>query len=170
MNEYIKAAWTTEKEEDFDIKSFALSILEIAKRNLEKDKELVATAFMVTGSQIQCFSVDFVDHQEKVVAYKQLVEAARKANALALVTCNDAYVGGRAGPEYLESYYPGKLAAEGARECLMLTVSGPAMQTWCVDVPYDRLGDEIVFAEHSESLGEDVGFLEDWPEGSIKVQ
>jgi hypothetical protein len=114
--------------------------------------------------------VDFADHQEKNVAYQELVKAAREANALALVTCNDAYWKNDASPEYLEGYYPGKLAADRATECLMLTVTGPSLHTWCVDVPYERLGKTIRFGESSESLGEEVGFLENWREGSIKVQ
>jgi hypothetical protein len=170
MNKYVEAAWTVSKEDDFDLRSFALGVLEIAKENLQRDGELVAAAFIVTGSQLQCVSVDFADHEEKTVAYKHLVEAASEANALALVTCNDAYWGHDASPEYLEGYYPGKLAAEGAKECLMLTVSGPAVQTWCVDVPYERVGKTIVFGASSESLGEEIGFLESWRKGSVNTQ
>ena len=169
MKKYVEAVWTAEKEEDFDLRSFALGVLEIAKENLQRDGELVAAAFIVTGSQIQCVSVDFGDHEGKTVAYKHLVEAAYAAEALALVTCNDAYWDNNASPEYLEGYYPGKLAAEGAKECLMLTVTGPSLQTWCVDVPYERLGKTIRFGEPAESLGEEIGFLEDWRKGSIKV-
>ena len=114
--------------------------------------------------------MDFADHEEKTVAYKRLVEAACEANALALVTCNDAYWGNDASQEYLEGYYPGKLAAEGANECLMLTVSGSTVQTWCVDVPYERVGKTIVFGASSESLGEQIGFLDNWRKGSINTQ
>jgi hypothetical protein len=170
MRKYVKAGWAVDKEDDFDLKSFALGVLEIAKENLQRDRELVAAAFIVTGSQIQCVSVNFADHQEKVVAYRQLVQTAREADALALVTCNDAYWGSDASPEYLEGYYPGKLAAEGAKECLMLTVSGPSVQTWSVDVPYERVGGTIMFGVSAESLGEEIGFLENWRQGSIKAQ
>jgi hypothetical protein len=169
MNRYVEAAWTVPKGDDFDLRSFALGVLEIAKENLQRDGELLAAAFIVTGSQIQCVSVDFGDHEEKTVAYKQLVEAAGEANALALVTCNDAYWGNDASLEYLETYYPGKLAAEGAKECLMLTVSGPAVPTWCVDVPYEKVDKTIVFGESSESLGEEIGFLENWRDASINT-
>ena len=170
MKKYVEVAWTGPKEEDFDLRDFALGVLEIAKENLQKDGELVPAAFIVTDSQIQCVSVHFEDHQEKTVAYQQLVKAAREAKALALVTCNDAYQGSDASSEYLEGYYPGKLAAEGAKECLMLTVTGPALQNWCVDVPYERSGKTVRFGEAEESLGEEVGVLEDWPSGPLKAQ
>jgi hypothetical protein len=170
MKKYVKAAWTVPKEEDFDVRDFALGVLEIAKENLQQDGELIAAAFIVTGSQIQCLSVDFADHEEKAVAYQQLVNAAREANAVAIVTCNDAYWANDASPEYLERYYPGKLAAEGAKECLMLTVTGPSLQTWCVDVPYERCGKTVRFGESTESLGEEIGFLENWRTGRVQVQ
>ena len=170
MKKHVETAWTVPKEEDFDLRDFALGVLEIAKENLQQDGELVAAAFIVTEFQIQCVSVKFGDHQEKAVAYQQLVKAAREANASALVTCNDAYWGNDASREYLEGYYPGKLAAEGAKECLMLTVTGPSLQTWCVDLPYERVSKTIRFGESTESLGEEIGFLQNWREGSIKVQ
>jgi len=170
MKKYVEAAWTVEKEADFDLRRFALGVLEIAKDNLQKDGELVAAAFIVTSSQIQCVSVDFADHEEKTVAYEHLVEAACAAKALALVTCNDAYWDNNASPEYLEGYYPGKLAAEGAKECLMLTVSGPAVQTWCVDVAYERVGNTIVFGAPAESFGDEIGFLDNWRKGSVNTQ
>jgi hypothetical protein len=170
MKKYIEAAWTMLKDEDFNLRDFALGVLEIAKENLQKDGELVPAAFIVTDSQIQCVSVHFEDHQGKSIAYQRLVRAAKDANALALVTCNDAYRGSDASPEYLEGYYPGRLAAEGAKECLMLAVTGPALQTWSVDVPYERSGKTIRFGEAEESLGEEIGFLEDWPSGPVKAQ
>jgi hypothetical protein len=170
MNKHIEAAWVVPKDENFDLRQFALGILEIAKENLQQDGELVAAAFIVTNAQIQCVSVGFVDHQEKNAAYQELVSAAREAGALALITCNDAYWANDANQEYLESYYPGKLAAEGARECIMLTVSGPAVQTWCVDAPYERVGETILFGVSSQSLGEELGFLENWRTQSVRVQ
>jgi hypothetical protein len=62
----------------------------------------------------------------------------------------------------VEGYYPGKLAVEGARECIMLTVSGPAIQTWTVEIPYERSNDQIKFGNLREEIGSEVGFLEGW--------
>lgn len=151
MTKHVEVAWAVAKSEDFDLKDFAMGVLEIAKENLQRDKELVATAFVVTGDQIQCLSVNFSDHNEKQVAYGELVRMAREAKAMALVTCNDAFKSNKAGPDEVEAYYPGKLAAEGASECIMLSVSGPAIQTWCADLPYERAGEAIKFGELSES-------------------
>jgi hypothetical protein len=39
-----------------------------------------------------------------------------------------------------------------------------------VDLPYERVGKTIRFGDSTESLGEEIGFLENWRKGSIKVQ
>jgi hypothetical protein len=74
-----------------------------------------------------------------------------------------------AGPRAVETYYPGKLAAEGARECIMLTVSGPGIRTWCLEVPYERNGSEIRLGEAVEASGGQLGFLEGWASEEPKV-
>ena len=170
MGEHLKSGWTVPRSEDFDLKDFALGVLEIAKENLQRDGELVSTAFLVTDKQLQCLSIAFADHEEKPAAYRELVKAAQEAGASALITCNDAYWSTKAGSEDVEGYYPGKLAAEGARECIMLTVSGPGIQTWCVDVPYVRSGKKIEFSKATESFGQAVGFLQGWAQEGVRVQ
>lgn len=170
MGEYLKGGWSVPRSENFDLKDFALGVLEIAKENLQRDGELVSTAFLITNTQIQCVSISFAGHEEKPAAYRELVKAAQDAQASALITCNDAYWSDKAGAEDMEGYYPGKLAAEGARECIMLTVSGPGVQSWCVDVPYARAGKKIEFSQATESFGEAISFLEGWAQEGSSVQ
>ena len=158
----VQLAWAVPKDDDFVVKDFALNLLEIAQENLTRDHQLVPVSFMVTADQLQCYSVTFADQEEKPAAYAELIQAAREANAAILITCNDAYWKNNARPEDLEGYYPGKLAAEGARECIMLTVSGPAIDTWCVEVPYERTASGIEFGESLESSGQEIGFLQGW--------
>lgn len=158
----VQLAWAVPKDEDFQLKEFALNLLEIARENLARDHQLVPVSFVVTPDQLQCYSVVFVGHEDKPAAYAELVQAAKEANAAVLITCNDAYRKNTAGTGYVEGYYPGKLAAEGAQECIMLTVSGPAMETWCVELPYQRKVEAIEFGEASESFGDEVGFLQGW--------
>src|SRR5512146_2384124 len=170
MGEHLKSGWTVPRSEDFDLKDFALGVLEIAKENLQHDGELVSTAFLITESQLQCLSISFANPEEKPAAYRELVKAAQDAGASALITCNDAYWSTKTGAEDVEGYYPGKLAAEGAKECIMLTVSGPGIQTWCVDVPYVRSGKKIEFNQAMESFGHAIGFLEGWAQQGARVQ
>jgi hypothetical protein len=170
MSENVKVAWSVPLSEDFDLKDFALGVLKIAKENLQRDDELIPTAFAITASHIHCYSVSFADHDEKPAAYARLIEAARNQRATALITCNDAFMDNKAGPDAVEAYYPGKLAAENAKECIMLIVSGPAIQTWTAELPYQRVGDDIEFSDMQEEFGGEVGFLEGWACETPKVQ
>jgi hypothetical protein len=97
------------------------------------------------------------------------VRAAQEAQATALITCNDAYIKDRADQNYMEGYYPGKLAVEGAKECILLTVSGPQMESWSVEVPYQRSEKGIEFGPQSESFGDDLGFLTNWGSGKPRI-
>jgi hypothetical protein len=168
MSNNVKLAWAVPRSDDFDVKDFALNLVEGAKENLQRDGDLVSAAFVITPDELQCYSIVFRDHDEKTAAYDELVKAAQAAHADALITCNDAYWKDNADRKYMEGYYPGKLAMEGAKECIMLTVSGPMIETWCVEVPYRRLKEGIEFGPHAESLGEELGFLANW--GSAKPQ
>lgn len=170
MSEKVKVAWTVPLSEGFDLKEFALGVLELAKENLQRDGELIPTAFAITASHIHCYSVSFADHEEKPLAYSKLIEAARDQEATALITCNDAFMDNKASPEAVEAYYPGKLAATNAQECIMLIVSGPAIQTWTAEVPYERSGDRIEFGATNEETGGEAGFLEGWACETPKVQ
>ena len=109
MQQQIQIAWSTPKSPDFDVREFASRVLAIAKENLQRDGELVSTAFIITEDLIQCASIQFSGHEEKVAIYESLVKFARVEHALAVITCNDAFVSKNAGPEEVEAYYPGKL-------------------------------------------------------------
>lgn len=99
MNDKLKTAWSVPLSEDFELKEFALGVLEIAKENLQRDRELVSTAFAITANQIHCYSVSFSNHEEKPGVYADLIEAAKSQGARALITCNDALWSNNAGPE-----------------------------------------------------------------------
>lgn len=165
MSNHAQLAWAVPKDDDLDLRDFALRLLEQAKENLQQYGELVPVAFLITPDELQCYSLTFGDQQGKAAAYSELVYAARTAEAAALITCNDAFWKDNADPQYVEGYYPGKLAVEGAKECIMLTVSGPLLETWCLEVPYQRSENEIKFGAQRESSGDQVGFLEGWTTG-----
>ena len=170
MSENVKLAWTVPLPEGFDLKEFAVGVLEIAKENLRNDGQLVPAAFAIAARHIHCYSVLFANHDEKPATYSKLIEAARQQEATALITCNDAFMDNKAGPDAVEAYYPGKLAVENVKECIMLVVSGPAIQTWTAELPYQRVGDDIEFGDMQEEFGSEVGFLEGWACETPKVQ
>jgi hypothetical protein len=52
----------------------------------------------------------------------------------------------------------------------MLTVSGPAIETWALEIPYERIDQTIKFGDACEEAAGEVGFLEGWASGKSKVQ
>jgi hypothetical protein len=169
MSSDLQLAWAVPQTDDIDVKDFALQLLESAKENLQRDGDLVSVAFVITPDQLQCYSIKFGDQEGKAAVYHDLVKAAQSASASALITLNDAYWRNRADAQYLEGYYPGKLAADGANECIMVTVSGPLLETWCIELPYQRSEEGIKFGTYTESLGDQIGFLEGWAAGKPKI-
>lgn len=151
---------------DFDLREYVSLLLEQAKQNLKQDGYLVPVAFIVTAEQILLVPVAFEGPEEKTQAYGKVVEVAREHNALAIVTLNDARYSTDTSQESVEAYYPGKLAAERAPECISITVSGPAITTWALTVPYERTQEGIVFGQAKESSGGKLHLLPGWASDS----
>ncbi len=148
---------------DVDLKQFAFGVLDIARENLARDGQLVAIAFIVCPAGIQAKPVDpFESPEEKRTVYGRIVEEARAANALAIVTLNDAYYHAKPTAEWLENYEQGQLAAEQSAECINITVSGPGIQTWDIRLPYSRRAEGIRFGEVEECVGGKLGLLDGW--------
>ncbi len=148
---------------DVDLKEFALGVLGIARENLVRDGQLVAIAFIVCPAGIQARPVDpFESQEEKRTVYGRIIEEARAAHALAIITLNDAYYHNAPTPEWLETYEPGQLAAGHYPECINITVSGPGIQTWDIRLPYLRGDKSIAFGEIEECSGGTLSLLEGW--------
>ncbi|MFB3814731.1 MAG: hypothetical protein ACE14L_11525 [Terriglobales bacterium] len=145
-----------------DLREFAFRALDIAKENLQNDGHLVPVAFLVTPGGVDVMDASFDNEDQKVTRHTAIVAAARTSNAAAIITINDAHMGSAADPE---GYYWGKLAAEGAPECLLLTISGPAITTWNLLLPYRRTADGITFGDPVEKYGTELNFLPGWPGG-----
>jgi NAD(P)-dependent dehydrogenase (short-subunit alcohol dehydrogenase family) len=157
---------TTALPMDIDLKKHALEALEAAKDDLTRDGHLIPVAFIVTNLEILDFNLDYDDEDQKASAYAKLVEIAREQGGSAIITVNDARFGE---PGTLDGYYPGKLEIEGAPECIYITVSGPAITTWSVTVPYVRRGKEIVFGNAIEAFDDSLNLLPGWPSGPQTV-
>jgi hypothetical protein len=152
---------------DIDLKKHALEALEAAKDNLSRDGYLIPVAFIVTNLEIIDFNLDYVYEEQKASGYAKLVEVARKQGGSAIITVNDARCGDP--DDSLDGYYQGKLQIEGAPECTYITVSGPAITTWSISVPYLRRGNEIVFGNPVEEFDDALNFLPGWPSGPQAV-
>lgn len=152
---------------DIDLKEFAFGVLQVAKENLARDGQLVAIAFIVSPAGIDAKAVDpFESPEEKYAVYRRIVEAARAAHALAIVTLNDAYYHNEPTREWLETYHQGKLENDRSAECINITVSGPGIQTWDIRLPYSRTAEGISFGAVEESTGGRLSLLEGWASAS----
>jgi hypothetical protein len=150
-----------------DLREFALQVLEIAKDNLRQYSQLLPVCFLITEGRADIMPVVFQTPEEKAAAYREVVAAARQRGAMAIITLNDAHYQRNPTSADTDGYYPGKLAAEGAPECILLTVCGPAMPSWEIQVPYTRSEGGLTFGEPEESTGPHLTFLEGWASDTV---
>jgi hypothetical protein len=147
--------------EEQELSTITLNIMAIARDNLKTDGFLDPAAFVVRDKHVQLYRVGFRNEDEKRDVYSKIVAIARQENAHAIITLNDAYVGD--GDDDPETYYPGKLADEGdAAEAIVLTLSGPAIPTWCLTQRYTRSDSGIEFGELREDHGTEMSLLDGW--------
>ena len=108
------------------------------------------------------FSVQFKDPNQKALVYSELVRIAKEKRADAIITINDAkltnMVSARSGGAKQDLR-----TNEGTQDCIYLTVSGPAIRTWSVCLPYERAGYEIIWGDQSELLDDLLNLLPGWP-------
>jgi hypothetical protein len=145
-----------------DIRRFALKALQTAREDFARDKYLVPVAFVVTDDGIRDFTLDFGDNEQKLAAYAKLVDIAKRNNAAAIITLNDANVSS-GGP------HTGPTDKLNLQECIFLSVSGPSFSAWSVCLPYDRVGSRIAFGEPSETSGDFLNLTPGWSGFSTKM-
>ena len=143
-----------------DLRQVAFNIMNIARENLENDGYLEPAVFLVRDQMVSVYRIAFQDEREKALAYGKVVQIAKQQKAQAIITLNDAFVGKP--DDDPDSYYPGKLEAEGADEAIVLTVSGPAIPSWCLQLPYKNKADGVEFSELEEAKAQEMGLLPGW--------
>jgi hypothetical protein len=154
-----------------DIRRYALELLELSKKFLTEDGSLDPTAFIVTKSGEPILRpLNLEDEPHKTDCFLEIVREAREKEALALITVFVARSDDFQDEEFDEqSYFWGKLEAEGASRCVLLTLSGPAVNNWVVSVPFHEQNGQIVFSAQQEaSEGVVLGLLPGWADGKTK--
>lgn len=148
---------------DFDLRERMLRYLEIEKDAVREQLEEYFSAMIVvitpTGEYYR--QVSFQGEDEKIAAYAAIVDEAKRESATIIVTVNAARTGYLA-PDESDGYWWGRLAAEGARDCISIVASGPGMQSVALDVGYNILRGAVRFDE-PEFNSTEVGLLPDWP-------
>jgi hypothetical protein len=138
-----------------DLRECAKDALEVAKRDLRRDKYLIPLALIVSEQEVSDFSLQFENAEEKVSVYGELVRAAKERGARAIITVNDANLRDP--------------TTNATTECIYLSVSGPGMQTWSIAVPYERDSDQIEFGTASETVGDMLNLLPGWPSDQSSI-
>ena len=162
----IEIVWSLVRGEEFDLKQFASGLLERAKEHLQGDGYVQSAVFLVTSSEVQCYSVSFEGFDEKDITYREVVQRAREVDAQAIVTLNDAFVGDGASST---DYEWGQIAKDPKGECLFLTVSGPGLENWTKEIEYRRGPSGIVFSPPIEERNSFIGMLGDWSRKGQRV-
>ena len=145
-----------------DLRDYALRALEVAKKDLKRDRYLIPVAFIVIEDEILDFSVQFENLEQKLFVYNKVVEIAKERNARAIITINDATIKNPPGKS-MEGLGPDLSNASGMQECIFVTISGPGIRTWSVSVPYLRTNDDIVFGNSQETVNDILNLLPGWP-------
>src|SRR5579884_1761755 len=147
----------------------ARELLEIAKENLQRDKELVPVALLI-DEDYQIMGIEgiaFRTHDEKFAAFQAVVEKARDMEAMAIITISDMFQkkfeNVQQMSDYVGTYNSGDLARDHTGELIELTVTGPTVESYSLTQSYVRQTPEtIVFTAASESTNFDFPLLEGW--------
>ena len=161
----IEMVWNSSHDGTFDVKQFASELLERAKENLQEDGHVQPGVFLITGTEVLCYSVSFSEYEEKEAAYGEIVRKARELNAQAIVTLNDAFIGDK----HDGDYEWGEIGKNPKGECVFVTVSGPDLENWTKETEYRRGPDGIVFAAPAEERNSFIGILGDWSRKGQRV-
>lgn len=155
----IDLVWSSEPDDDFDLYEFARDTLDEAIANIKSDGYLEGAAFVRTVAQLHCLAVSFEGQNEKEQTYQEVIAFAKEHSATAIITLNDSYWGP---PGSEEGYYPGKLKEQYGLECIWISVSGPGLKNWFIEVKYRRDKGILLFEMPTEESGGQLGLLAGW--------
>jgi hypothetical protein len=164
----IEMVWSVGRDEAFDAREFASGILDRAKENLRHDGYVQAAVFIVTANEVQCYSVAFSGYEEKEATYNEVVKKAHELNANLIITLNDAFLGDKDKYE-TGNYEWGQVAADPKGECIFVSISGPGLENWTLEMEYRRQPSGVSFSSPVEERKSSVGFLGNWSKKGQRV-
>lgn len=150
---------------DEDLQQLMLRFLEIEKQAVcdELEDYRAALVVVITPEGRYVEHVEFADEEEKIAAYSAAVERAKASAATIIITVNAARTTHGSEVPDLEGYYWGKLAAEGARDCISITASGPGMKSIGLTLGYSIVDRNVQFDHSVEFEDTEIGVLPGWP-------
>ena len=152
---------------DIDVKKVMLKLLETQKKyvlaDLENYCEAMVAVFTADGKSYVTFP-KFEGEESKMAEYTAIVETAKSKDAILLITVNHARARLNAADAGLENYRGADFEATNSRPCILLTASGPGLQSCSLELGF-AINDRIVaFDPEPEFLyGIELNLLPDWP-------
>jgi len=148
-----------------DLKTLAGELLEKEKKFLldEKEEYAAAVVVVVTPERRYWEEAEFNDVEEKVAAYADIVRHAKENGAVAIITVNSSYVKPVTGSNELAAYRWGDLRESGSQHAITVTISGPGIESCCMNLPYSFEDGAVVLGEPTEFEPALIDLTPDWP-------
>jgi hypothetical protein len=160
---------------DLDVKKLMLTLLGVQKeyvlQELEDYGEAMVAVFTADGESYLSFP-KFDDEVSKIAEYSTIVETAKSKNAVLIITVNNARIKADPTDAELENYRWGDFDSTNSKSCILLTASGPGVQSCSLQLGFAVRGCEVEFDLAPElTNGIELNLLPDWPiripQGSI---
>lgn len=152
-----------------NIRDQALKALDTAKIDLARDKYLIPVAYIVTEDEITDFTLEFDNPEQKQAVYLELVNLANAKNAHAIITINDATVSDGVAVRSRNPIESDDSQVSARRDCIFVAVSGPAIRTWTICLPYEAVAGNIIYGDMNETFDDLLNLLPGWPKGQQTV-
>jgi len=153
---------------DIDVKKIMLTLLERQKEyvleDLEEYGEGMVAVFTPDGKSYVSFP-EFEDEASKIAEYAAIVETAKSRNAVLIITVNSARTKANPTDTELENYRWGDFDGTNSRSCILLTASGPGLQSCSLELGFDIKDGTVQFDPEPELMDKiELNLLPNWPD------
>jgi hypothetical protein len=152
---------------DLDAKKLMLVLLERQKEYVVEDLKNYSCA-MVAGFDSDGKSwltfPKFDGFDEKRAIYGRIAADAIAKSSLLLITVNNARTRSRTADDPIDLEEPTEFDETNSRACIVLTASGPQLESCSLTLPYDIQDGQVLFDSEPEWLDRiELNLLPGWP-------
>jgi hypothetical protein len=152
---------------DLDVKKTMLVLLEREKGYVMEDLKDYGSAMVVVftsnGESYLSFP-EFEDEASKIAEYSAIVETAKSKHAVLIITVNNARTKANPSDADLENYRWGDFNSTNSRSCILLTASGPGVQSCSLELRFDIKDGTVEFDHEPKFMNRiELNLLPDWP-------
>src|SRR6185312_8501901 len=138
--------------QSLDITKYALELLELSKKFLAEDGTLDPTAFIISNwGEPLLRPIDLEGEERKTDSLQKIIHEAQETGALAIITIFVARSQPFGHEQFEEeTYLWGEFQEGDAPRSILMTVSGPAISSWAVSVPFREENGHVSFSSKEE--------------------